>query len=63
VARRNQFRHPVEAAIDRMSPRDQEIANRLSEAGFSDEALYAALPNPGVDKLLRAQPRKKKDAK
>jgi hypothetical protein len=55
--------HPVEAAIDRMSRRDQEIADQLSEAGFSDEDLYAALPNPGIDKLLRPVPKKKEEPK
>jgi uncharacterized protein Smg (DUF494 family) len=52
--------HPVEAAINRMSRRDQKLANELLEAGFSDEDLYAALPNPGVDALLRPKAKKTK---
>lgn len=46
-------KHPVEVTIARMSPRDQRIANDMLEEGFSDEDLYAALPNPGADALLR----------
>lgn len=45
-------RHPVEAAIASMGSKDRDIAEKLREAGFSDEDLYAALPNPGADKLL-----------
>ena len=48
--------HPVDAIIARMNRRDQEIAEKLMEAGFSDEDLYAALPNPGAEKLLRQKP-------
>jgi len=44
--------HPIEGIILSMSKRDQKIANELSEQGFSDEDLYAALPNRGADKLL-----------
>jgi hypothetical protein len=53
-------KHPVDAAIARMSPRDQRIADHLAEAGFSDEDLYAALPNPGAERLLRNEPKPKK---
>lgn len=49
-------KHPVDEAIARMSPRDQQIANELAEAGFSDEDLYAALPSPGAERLLRDAP-------
>jgi len=37
-----------------MSRHDQDIANELTEeCGFGDEDLYAALPTPNADKLLR----------
>ena len=48
--------HPVDAIIARMNRRDQEIAEKLMEAGFSEEDLYAALPNPGAEQLLRQKP-------
>ena len=46
-------KHPVEKVIEHMSQRDQEIAEQLREAGFSDEDLYAALPTPKAVALLR----------
>jgi hypothetical protein len=49
-------KHPVEAVIERMSWRDQEIAEQLREAGFTDESLYAVLPTPGAVKLLENKP-------
>lgn len=49
-------KHPIDKIIARMNRRDQEIAERFMEAGFSDEDLYAALPNPGAEKLLRQKP-------
>jgi hypothetical protein len=46
-------KHPVEAAIARMSKRDQRIANELYEAGNSDEDLYAAIWNEAATRLLQ----------
>ncbi len=45
--------HPIDKVLSRMSEQDRRIAERLSEAGFSDEALYAALPSPGAIALLQ----------
>jgi len=45
--------HPIEAAIARMSKRDQRMADKLYEEGYSDEDLYAALPNPEAERLLQ----------
>jgi len=46
--------HPIEKIAQKLSKRDQDIAERLrEEAGFSDEDLYAALPNKAVDQLLK----------
>lgn len=51
--------HPIDFFLSRMSERDREIAEELMEAGFTDEDLYASLPNEGVDKLLSNKPKKK----
>ncbi|MCP1679448.1 hypothetical protein [Kerstersia gyiorum] len=45
--------HPIDKALAQMSERDRRIAEELSEAGFDDEDMYAALPTPGAEKLLR----------
>lgn len=54
------MKHPVEKVIARMTLQDRRIAEKLSESGFSDEDLYAALPNPGAIKLLKQKPAKRK---
>jgi hypothetical protein len=46
-------KHPVDAAIERMSKRDQRIANELYEAGNSDEDLYVAIGNEAATRLLQ----------
>jgi hypothetical protein len=56
-------KHPVEDAIARMSPRDQQLADRLYEEGFSDEDLYAALPNQGAIELLMNPPKRREHGK
>jgi uncharacterized protein Smg (DUF494 family) len=53
--------HPVEKIIERMSKRDKDLVEELREAGFSDEDLYAALPNPKAAELLK--PKNKKAGK
>lgn len=45
--------HPIDKALAQMSERDRRIAEELSEAGFDGEDLYAALPTPGADSLLK----------
>jgi hypothetical protein len=46
-------RHPIDKILAEMSERDRRIAEKMLEAGFGDEDLYAALPNPKADALLR----------
>ena len=54
------MKHPVEKFLERASEKDRKIARELYEAGFDDEDLYAALPTPITDKLLRQVKKPKK---
>lgn len=47
------MRQPIDKELKRMSERDRRIAEELAEAGFDGEDLYAALPSPETDKLLK----------
>lgn len=51
--------HPIEGVLKQSSARDRAVAEKFYEAGFSDEDLYAALPNPKADGLLKEKPNKK----
>ena len=48
--------HPTEKILSRMNKRDLEIAERLMDAGWTDEDLYAALPTPHAESLLQKKP-------
>lgn len=45
--------HPIDKELAQMNERDRRIEEELSEAGLDGEDLYAALPTPEADRLLK----------